>query len=347
MASSYTINLVNGIAGDPSVCVNLPQLGESILFDTGELNSLSNKDILKIQTVCISHTHVDHFIGFDRIIRVHIPHFRKITVIGPSGIAAQVRSKILAYTWNLLEPGQINYRIFEVHDDLHVSEYELSNDLGFCLSKVNDFAPPTGASGVKIPLNHLRFEIFATILDHGTSVCGFALKMPDSQTVSTLKLEELGLIPGPWIGDLQKKFSNNELIGPIKISDQAVWNGDDLAKQILIPKIGKKIIYLTDIAFSKANLEKISRSFQSCDVLICETNYRHEHEDRALQKKHLTTRHAAIIATLLKAKKLQIFHVSNIYGNEPELSEIETKNHLDELNLLEPEAFQVLYRGID
>ena len=68
MLSSVNIQLVNGLSGDPAVYAQIGQTGESILFDAGSLDALSNRELLKIRVVAISHTHVDHFIGFDKLI---------------------------------------------------------------------------------------------------------------------------------------------------------------------------------------------------------------------------------------------------------------------------------------
>ena len=39
----------------------------AVLFDLGDIHSLSAKDILKISHVFITHTHIDHFCGFDML----------------------------------------------------------------------------------------------------------------------------------------------------------------------------------------------------------------------------------------------------------------------------------------
>ena len=61
--------LVNGSTGDPALLVDYPGRDDAILFDAGENCSLDSKILGDLRAVFLSHHHVDHFIGFDRIVR--------------------------------------------------------------------------------------------------------------------------------------------------------------------------------------------------------------------------------------------------------------------------------------
>jgi ribonuclease Z len=320
MSARMSIHLVNGIEGDPAVLVGFPNHGHGILFDAGSLEKLAVKDLLKIRAICVSHAHVDHFIGFDRIIRVNIPHFRTIEVVGPPGIASQVRSKLLGYTWNLLEPGQITYRVHEVQADGRLETTILSSDDCFSLGKPEVKAPLNGGSGAIVPLLDFDVVVSAIILDHGTPVCGYSITLPPSFAVSIDAVEKLKVATGPWIGELQKMAIADKIIGKIELPNGELREANELAKAILTKIRGQQISYLTDIVFSKENLARINSQFYGSDTLICETNFRHEHRDRATKKKHLTTKQAALFAASLGCSQLMIFHVSNIYANEHQVS---------------------------
>lgn len=322
MSARMTIDIVNGIGGDPAVVIGFQNHGNSLLLDAGSLESLSVKELLKIRTVCISHAHVDHFIGFDRIIRVNVPHFRTLEVVGPAGIANQIRSKLLAYTWNLLEANQLNYRIHEVISDGQAMTYSLSSDNLFTLGTPALTITPSvnSALGSVLPLLQSDVVVSAVILDHGTPVCGYSLTMSDSFTVSIDDVEKLGLTPGPWIGELQKLAVAGQIHGSVRLPNGEMRDAKDLAKAILTRCRGQKITYLTDIVFSQGNLARVVAQFSGSDTLICETNFRHLHRDRAAKKKHLTTKQAALLAVSLGCKTLKIFHISNIYANDHQSS---------------------------
>lgn len=335
MGAMLSTELVNGLNGDPAVFVYLPQGGEGILFDAGEIDRLSTRELLKVRTVCISHTHVDHFIGFDRLLRVNIPHFRTIEVIGPAGITSNILGKFASYAWNLLEPGQINFIVHEVERSGLVHSVKITNTNGFVpeplmTKKKESLNAPTAS----IPLSHERYKIDAVVLDHGMDVCAFILRLPDTTAVSKAALETLNLEPGPWIGELQRMASQRALRGEMEVDPGSSYDAMDLAEQILIAKAGESVAYVTDIVFSEANLDRMVHTLFQVDTLVCETNYRDEHQDRAFAKKHLTTKQAALIAAAISAKNLKIFHVSNIYGEEPEVSESEALSFFEQLSSL-------------
>jgi ribonuclease Z len=62
-------SLVNGRYGDPTVYVETLFEKSSLLFDLGEIASLSPRKIQRIDQIFVSHAHIDHFVGFDHLLR--------------------------------------------------------------------------------------------------------------------------------------------------------------------------------------------------------------------------------------------------------------------------------------
>jgi ribonuclease Z len=339
MLSSVNIQLVNGLSGDPAVYAQIGQAGESILFDAGSLDALSNRELLKIRVVAISHTHVDHFIGFDKLIRVNVPHFRSLEIVGPSGIIQNVVGKLQGYTWNLLEPDQLTFIVHEIRPDGSLVTVKISNTNQFLpvnISSQNQPARPS-VDVVDVPLVTTRFyKLSATVVDHGTDVLAFCMSLPSSRTVNKEALAESGLAPGPWIADLQGRSSNGDLSGFITVGGTE-HAASALAESLLTPKPGERLLYVTDMLFSKANYARLKKLAPSgIDLLVCETNYRIRDRDKASTKSHLTTQQAALIAAALPAKQLQIFHISNIYAADVQSSVLETEACLETLRAMKP-----------
>jgi ribonuclease BN (tRNA processing enzyme) len=63
-------SLVNGRYGDPTVYVETLFKTHSVLFDLGEIASLSPRKIRRVDQIFVSHAHIDHFIGFDHLLRL-------------------------------------------------------------------------------------------------------------------------------------------------------------------------------------------------------------------------------------------------------------------------------------
>jgi ribonuclease Z len=325
VSTGFTSRILNGIAGDPAVFVINNQSSEGILFDSGDLSQISHKELLKVRVVLISHTHIDHFIGFDRLIRVNIPHHRLIEVVGPAGIVGNVCGKLAAYTWNLLEPNQVIYRVHEVLETGEVRTYEISNSSGFAPKKV--LITPSVSDAIDIPLLRKDVRVSACVLDHGVPVCAYSVRVDDFDAISKDALSRENLEPGPWISELLERKRTNTL------SDHNDIRGLNLTSRQLASKIiekrrGQKISYVTDVSFSKGNVSKLLNFLQETTVLICETNYRHEHRLKALEKKHLTTKQAALLAAASGSISLEVFHVSAIYHDDPEGSVAEASEFL-------------------
>jgi ribonuclease Z len=65
-------SLVNGRYGDPTVYVETLFEKHSLLFDVKEIASLSARKIRRVDRIFISHAHIDHFVGFDHLLRLLI-----------------------------------------------------------------------------------------------------------------------------------------------------------------------------------------------------------------------------------------------------------------------------------
>ncbi len=86
--------LVNGPLGDPALYIDMKFAQRAILFDLGEIRSLTPRKILKISHVFISHTHMDHFIGFDHLLRICLGRPKVVNLYGPPNFLDQVKNKI-------------------------------------------------------------------------------------------------------------------------------------------------------------------------------------------------------------------------------------------------------------
>ncbi len=76
---------------------------DALLFDMGDLSALSTRDLLRVSRVFVSHMHMDHFIGFDALLRVHVGREKTIRITGPEGICERVHHKLQGYEWDLAD----------------------------------------------------------------------------------------------------------------------------------------------------------------------------------------------------------------------------------------------------
>jgi ribonuclease Z len=94
------MQLVNGRTGDPALYIETLFETQAILFDLGDITPLSARKIQRLEHVFVSHTHLDHFFGFDRLLRVLVGRDKKISLYGPRGFIGHVHHKLQAYLWD-------------------------------------------------------------------------------------------------------------------------------------------------------------------------------------------------------------------------------------------------------
>ena len=298
---------VNGLSGDPAVLVTIANEKQSFLFDIGSLDRLKARDLVRITHVFVSHAHIDHFIGFDRWLRAHIRQRRELFVVGPPGITKQVEAKLSGYTWNLLEDGDKVFCVVELLKGGGFKKSLLKND--------NQFTPKEVAFSRedKALLSFGEGDLYGVLLDHGIPSAAYRYNLPPKCRIDGEKLKELGLKAGPWVAGLKEAFLEGSLAGFLEVSGRQVAKGF-LAEKLCRREDGASVGYLTDIVFSEDNAKKARGFFSGCKVLVCEASFRHEDENKAFEKKHLTTKHAALIAAWSGVGELRVFHFSRIYG---------------------------------
>jgi ribonuclease Z len=342
----------NGPLGDPVVYCLSQRSGEALLLDLGDLGNLGNKEILKARHAAVSHTHLDHFIGFDRLLRVNVPHFKPLEISGPPGIIRNIQGKLQGYCWNLLEPGQIKILVHEIDQQGKISSAMIDNDHGFLPYSVDNRTIEAAADDPPIPQNPAACpmtltdgtRIEAVVLDHGTPVCAYMLQSPVRYHIHEDKLESLGLDPGPWIRELQMAMAKKKTGTQFEINGQN-WRAGDLANKILGRVASRPLAYLTDFIFNHDNLARLRKAFSGVERVICETNYRDADREKAANKKHLTTRQAALIAGMLGARNLETFHVSNLYTDRLDLVQEEAQSFFARFKLLDKNTLERLIEG--
>ncbi len=78
--------MVNGNFEDPVLFVDFLFERRALMFDLGDISALPAKKILRLSHVFISHTHMDHFIGFDHLLRICLGRDRNLALFGPPGL---------------------------------------------------------------------------------------------------------------------------------------------------------------------------------------------------------------------------------------------------------------------
>ena len=111
--------LVNDPLGDPGLLLEFHEERRALLFDLGDISAIPKATLLKVTDVFVSHTHIDHFIGFDQLLRMVFGQGKTLRLYGPENFIANVEGKLAGFTWNLVDRYEesISIEVREVHAD--------------------------------------------------------------------------------------------------------------------------------------------------------------------------------------------------------------------------------------
>lgn len=320
MPPSFGPRLINSASGDPGLFIPFPFHNRAITFDLGDISPLPPRDILKISHIFISHTHMDHFIGFDRLLRIVLGRGKTLFFYGPEGFLKNMEGKLAAYTWNLVKnfSGQLLIHATEITEEALISKRYACHD-GFAPTGSLEKASYRGG-----PIHEeTAFNIRIEVLDHGIPSIGFALAEKFHVNIRKEALESFGMVPGPWLlafkqALLEEKDGQTcvavpcEKTGRKSIQEFAL---QELAEKIALITRGQRVAYAADAAYTPENVEKIIRLAGGADHLFIESAFLEKDRSQAEAKHHLTARQAGEIAGLAGVKRFTLFHFSPRYEN--------------------------------
>ncbi|MGD0024634.1 MAG: MBL fold metallo-hydrolase [Xanthobacteraceae bacterium] len=312
--------LVNGRSGDPALYVETLFEKRAIMFDLGDIANLSPRKIQRLEHVFVSHAHIDHFIGFDRLLRVLVGREKKIGLYGPSGFIDHVQHKLLAYRWNLIDRFMF---------DLVFVVTEIASDLATRSARLrlkNAFAVETVDSGRLIDgvlYSEPTFRVTTAVLEHRTPCLGFAIEEAAHVNVWKNRLSELGLPVGFWLRQLKRAVIENRGDDyPIRVglksntSQERTMLLRELRSAVTVTP-GQKIGYVTDVADTDANRQAIVRLARNADLLFIEAVFAEADAALAAERAHLTTAAAGSIARAAAVRRVEPFHFSPRYSGQP------------------------------
>ncbi len=287
-----------------------------MLFDLGDLTELRPAKLLKVSHAFISHTHIDHFIGFDTLLRVMLNRQKVFKIFGPPGFLANVQGKLSGYTWNLTAAYPFSIQAAEVHPDRIISK------VFPCHQR---FSPQTEREEVfrGVLAEDPQMQIIATHLDHLIPSLAFAIRERFHINVHQDWLDRMGLLAGPWLKELKMSVwrgEGDEFRLQIPPGYGKGKEGRELPLGLLKEGLsitpGQKIAYVSDCCFSEENIGKILSLAEGADLFFCEAGFLEKDRERAEERAHLTARQAGELARRAKVKKLHIFHFSPKYLGE-------------------------------
>jgi ribonuclease Z len=313
MRALVSPELVNGVFGDPVLYLDFRDEKRALLFDVGDVGALPPKRILRLSDVFVSHAHMDHFAGLDRLVRVSLGRGALLRLYGPPGFLERVEHKLSAYSWNLAEryPGDFALLAHELAPEGDVRRARFASKSNFAREVL-----PGARAADGVLLDEPRFRVRAAFFDHGIPCLGFALEEKAQVNVWKNRLAEMGLEAGPWLNELKRAVAA-DLPDDTRIRG---WPLGELKARALGIAPGQKLCYITDIRYHAENEARAARLAAHADRLYIESVFLSAEAAHAERKFHLTAQQAGRIARAAGAKAVTAFHFSPRYrGREAEL----------------------------
>jgi len=341
-----------GLLDDPLLLVRVRPRGRNLLLDCGQVHHLAKRLLKGVEAIFVSHAHMDHFMGIDTFIRHNHVSPRTFDLYGPPGLAGRLAHKLCGYDWNLAEPYWCTFRVHEIHPGRNETWVLSGPDAFTCR-----FAEGAERSDRTIYHgDYLRVE--AELCDHKIPVLAFRLTEREAFAVDGERLRRAGLVPGPWLRELKRRFCRGELAtGPLKVlrrrgeetETAEIADAAALLAEIRLPAAPASIGYLTDIGFSEENRRKTRELLREVTLLVCECSFLAADREKARVSYHLCSSDLNALVRDLRPRYLLPMHLSKSYlgrGEElyreldlpPGTTLLRIPEHLTPRPLLPPEV---------
>jgi ribonuclease Z len=311
--------LVNGRSGDPALYIETLFEKRAILFDLGDISNLSPRKIQRLEHVFVSHAHIDHFIGFDRLLRVLVGREKTISLYGPIGFIEHVGHKLNAYSWNLVDRyvSDLVFIVTEIDPSFatRTARFRLKNAFS---AEATDISRNVGG----VLYSESTFRVSTAALEHRIPCLGFAIEEAAHINVWKNRLAELGLPLGSWLRELKRAVIENRpddytiRIHPWPKSPEMSEMPLGTLRGVLTITPGQKIAYVADAADAPANRAAIIRLARNADLFFIEAAFAQEDTTLAAERAHLTTVAAGKIAHEARVRRIEPFHFSPRYSGQ-------------------------------
>jgi ribonuclease Z len=311
MPAARTISemrLLNGSTGDPVLFIDYPGKNDALLFDAGDNGSLPLSRLADLEAVFITHHHIDHFVGFDRILRANLDCDKTLHVFGPENTIQKVYDRITSYEHPFFPFQKI---VLEVHE-VSAGRMRLAT-----LECTRHFPRPQVEErswNGPVLYENADLRVEACLADHTVPTLAFALVEktgyhPDAQRLATGALR-----PGPWVNEALARLRAGEAAETVLEIQGGRFTLGTLGEHYFTVTGGSRIAYVTDTLWSEAVRQGLLKLAQRARRLYCDSYYSQAQMKQAQTHHHMTARQAGELASLARVEELVVMHFAPRYA---------------------------------
>jgi len=218
-----------------------------------------------------------------KITKILITHWHGDHVLGLPGLVQTLGASHYNSTLNIYGPKGTKKFFENLKKSFH---FDIRIEV-----KVHDIVK----NGMVFENNTIRIE--AEKLEHGVPCLGYKIIEPDKRRINMKRAKDLGLNEGPMLGQLQTGKS-------IVLKGKKI-NPEDVSNII----VGRKIAIVVDTVICNG-AKKLAND---ADLLIAESTYTSDLEEKGEEYGHMTAQQAAKLAQISNVKDLILTHFSQRY----------------------------------
>ncbi len=205
----------------------------------------------------------------------------------------------------------------------------------------------------------------ADLCDHRIPSLIFRFTEKPAFAVDEEKMAAAGLVPGPWLRDLKRRFHRGDIKGaPMRVllrageelREEPLPDAAALYRSIEREQEPSSIGYATDIGFTGENLQKVFSLLTGVTLLVCECSFLGQDMDKARESYHLCTTDLNRAVDTIRPAFLLPMHLSKSYVHHtrrlyeelelpPETTLLRLPDHVPPRPLLPGEAVRLTGLG--
>ena len=233
-------------------------------------------------------------INRNKIRKILITHWHGDHVAGLIGLLQTISNNENPQKITLYGPKETKERIYHMLKSVSFEHNRLELE-------IKELNP----KGVEKIFQNKDYYIECAYMDHKMPCLGYSIVDKDKRKINMAKVKKLGLKQGPQVGKLQR-------------GETITFKGKKIKPEdVSHMQKGKKLSVVLD-TLPCMNAYELAKD---SDLLIAESAYTSDLEEKGLEYKHLTTKDAGLIATKANVKELIITHFSQRYKTTKELQE--------------------------
>lgn len=306
------VRLVNASTGDPVLFIDYPGTDDAYLFDAGDLAALPQAKLGDLTAVFLTHFHMDHFCGFDRVLRANLDRDKLLRVYGPDGTIGRIYDRIKSYEIQHFPFQQVVIELHELHGGKErVAVLECSRKFPEPEVTQKPWAGP-------LVFENESVYVEAVPTDHTAPGLAYALVERVGYHPDPSRLAGGLLRPGPWVQDVLSRLRNGEAQETVLDVGGGRFTLGALAESYFAKSRGGRIVFVTDTAWSDAVKPGLTKLAKKAQRLYCDSYYLAADAKHAQKHRHMTAVHAAELAKAAGVEQLILMHFGPRYAGRYE-----------------------------